>query len=538
MLKTLLKLNFYAFFASFGGKRDKNGTVKKRSSASITLYCLLLVFCAVTFMSLFAGMFFTLGSAFAGSEYSWLYFSLMAIMVFLIDFIMTIFTAKSQLFEAKDNETLLALPIRPRDILISRMMLILLTDYLFEIIIALPAICVWFFLGSASPLGVVCFLVMLVFMPLLALSCACFVAWLLSLVSSRMKNSAYLNTVLSLVLFALYMLFVMRMENYVQAIVANGAPIASAVKKYFYPFYCFGNAAANGNLLSCLLYILCMILPFALVCFILARSFISLVTRQRGGKQAVYREKKLKAKSLSSTLLAREFAHLGSSSVYMLNAGISLVFVLAMAVAVFFIPLEQFIEPLGLSPDTVENLFPAIAIGLIVFFSSMSMFTAPSVSLEGQSITLMQSLPVSGRKVLLAKLYMHLLIVLPVTLIASVCCAIALPCTPLMGVLLIAVPALFNVFMALFGLCMNLAMPRFDWTNETVIVKQSGAVTVTMFGGMLAAIFLTVIAVILSVFLLPVPAAVALVTLPVLAADIALWCYLNRNGDRVFAELG
>ena len=35
------------------------------------------------------------------------------------------------------------------------------------------------------------------------------------------------------------------------------------------------------------------------------------------------------------------------------------------------------------------------------------------------------------------------------------------------------------------GLYINLLMPKFDWLNETVAIKQSMSVLVTMFGGFL-----------------------------------------------------
>ena len=38
--------------------------------------------------------------------------------------------------------------------------------------------------------------------------------------------------------------------------------------------------------------------------------------------------------------------------------------------------------------------------------------------------------------------------------------------------------------MALFGVVMNLRFPRFDYSNETAVIKQSTSVTVTMFTGM------------------------------------------------------
>ena len=50
------------------------------------------------------------------------------------------FTAKAQLFEARDNELLLSMPIKPSAILASRMVSLLLLNLGFELLVAIPAV--------------------------------------------------------------------------------------------------------------------------------------------------------------------------------------------------------------------------------------------------------------------------------------------------------------------------------------------------------------------------------------------------------------
>jgi ABC-2 type transport system permease protein len=40
------------------------------------------------------------------------------------------------------------------------------------------------------------------------------------------------------------------------------------------------------------------------------------------------------------------------------------------------------------------------------------------------------------------------------------------------------------IFIALFGLWVNLRFPNLDWITETVVVKQSAAMLITIFSGM------------------------------------------------------
>jgi len=39
-------------------------------------------------------------------------------------------------------------------------------------------------------------------------------------------------------------------------------------------------------------------------------------------------------------------------------------------------------------------------------------------------------------------------------------------------------------WMAVFGLALNLHLPKFDWISETVVIKQSASVMIVLFAGM------------------------------------------------------
>ena len=308
MLKTLLKLQFAQFFSSLGNRRSKKGADKPRSRGSMILLGVLLAYCAVVFMGMSGMFFYSLGSLVGGTENAWLFFAVLATLVFLVDFIFTIFTAKSQLFEAKDNESLLSLPIRPRDILLSRMLMIVLTDYLFEVIIVLPAIVVWCILGHASVTGILAFLIGVICMPGLSLALSSFVGWLLYLVTSRMKNPAIVSTVLGAGIFVIYLFGCMKLGGGVTVTEEMTLKLADGLSgALFFPFRAFGIAAAGGNFAWLFIYIAFMLIPFAILVRILSATFLSLATRQKGSVKAVYHAKAQRAGSQRSA--QRRYGH-------------------------------------------------------------------------------------------------------------------------------------------------------------------------------------------------------------------------------------
>ena len=130
-----------------------------------------------------------------------------------------------------------------------------------------------------------------------------------------------------------------------------------------------------------------------------------------------------------------------------------------------------------------SSLVVLIACAGLCVMASMNDITAPSISLEGKSLWIIQSLPVPAWRVLLAKLKMHLLITEIPMIFCSVCTVIALRPQLFTAILLFVMPMLFVLLSAAFGLMVNLKMPNLSWTDETVPVKQSMGVLLSLFGG-------------------------------------------------------
>ena len=88
----------------------------------------------------------------------------------------------------------------------------------------------------------------------------------------------------------------------------------------------------------------------------------------------------------------------------MMNCGLGTVFILAAAVALF-IAGDKLSEALNQVFGEKEGFLLLVATAATL--SCMNDITAPSVSLEGKSLWLLQSLPVDPWKVLWAKVRLH-----------------------------------------------------------------------------------------------------------------------------------
>ena len=524
MLRILIKAQLQSVLASL--TRTSKG--KRLSVAGAVL---LIAFLAVIFLSFFGFTFYALALALPGMGLGWFYFALAAIMAFALGFIGSVFTAQQQLFAARDNELLLAMPIRPRDILGARMAVLLLLDYAFTLVVLLPAGVVWLMVVGGTAGGVFGFVLSALLLPLLIMCFTCLFAWLLALISSRMRNKTVITLVLYLAFLAAYFYFYMNLQQLLTELIANSEQIAGAFVAV-YPLYAFGQASL-GSWLHIAGFAACCVIPFALVYAILSRGFLAVTTRRPSVKKLVYRERALKTSGVGAALLRKELGRFAANGMYILNAAMGSVLTVAAAVALI-IYRDEAMQLLSVLP---EGMGEGAVILALCFLNATDVISAPSISLESKTLWLLKSLPVPAWRILMAKVYLHLVIALPPTLIASVCCCAALPFPPAGAAMVVLIPALTCVFGALLGVAVNLRYPKFDYINETAVIKNSMSVTVTLFGSwaLLAAAALLYGLALHRVMGMTAYLYICAALLAALCA--ALYLSLRRSGARRFAEL-
>ena len=464
MLKTLLRVRMAALLAAFTGQSRKRKSQTKGKAAG---YAFLMLYCFCAFVFLFYTSFSQFAAAFFPAGLGWLYFAMFAIMAFALMFIGSVFTAKSQLFEAKDNELLLSMPVPPGMILLSRMAALLAMNFVLELVVALPVFVSWLQYGETSGTGITAFVVIVLALPLFSLAVSCLFAWLVSLVTSHMRNTTAVTMVISVVFMLAYFLFCFRMNSYVTQLAANGAAIAGALGSAA-PLVWLGRAAADGSLADLGLTLLWTVLPFVLAYVLLNRSFIRIVTTRRGQVKVRYEKKAMRASTQSAALYRRELARLTSSSGYMLNAGLGLVFELVLAVLAV-VKRRELLGALTAIPELYAAAAPILLLACMMV-SGMVFFTASSVSLEGKSYWIVRSMPVETKKILQAKLN------LSNSLAVAPALVMVLRVSAAETALLLACQLLFVLLTANVGLMEDLRHCNLDWINETQAAKQGAGV--------------------------------------------------------------
>lgn len=382
MFKALMKVQLASVIASL--TRSSKGN-EKRSAASGALIAVLFVFVAGVLVFAFGAMFYALAAPMHSASLDWFYFAMAALTAFALCFIGSVFTAQQQLFSARDNELLLAMPIKPKFILGSRMVMLLAIDYALELLVMAPAAVIWGVQVGYSAAGVAALVVGILLLPLLVLTFTCIIAWVLAAVSSRMRNKTIVTMVLYLAFLAAYFYVYMNFNNILTGLIANSAQLAGGVA-VVYPVYAFGQAIAAGNLLHMAGFAACCAVPFAIVYAVLSRGFLSVTMRRPAAKKLVYREQKLAVSSASGALLKKELRHFGANGMYILNASLGSILTIAAAVALI-IYRDTLVTVLGELPQGWTAAFMTIA---LCFLCATDVISAPSISLEGKTLWLLK----------------------------------------------------------------------------------------------------------------------------------------------------
>ena len=537
MLRVLIKSRFQSLFYSMF--KAKRGNKKKSLTGGSVIkgigIGILVVYIVVALAFAFGALFNTLCEPMIEGGFTWLYFAFVGLVAFALCFIGSVFTTQTQIYDAKDNELLLSMPIPARYILASRMIMLLGLNYLYEAFVVIPAVVIYCLVGSVSAVGILICAIGFLLLPFLVMTCSCIIGWLVALITSRMKNKTIITMVLSLAFLGAYFYIYSQMSRYMQTIIENLQDIAEGVKKAFYPFYQLGISIANQDFLSLLLFAVCALVPFALIYALLSKSFIGMATRKRGTARIVYREKQLKESSPKGALIRKELKHFTSNAMYMMNAALGVVFLVFGAVALL-VKQEMILEELGKIDEIKGYLIPVLAIG-ISSISVMNFISAPSISLEGKNLWIAQSIPVKAMDILMAKVDMHLLVCIPPVLFACTASALVMKPDALGLILLFLLPILFTIFSAVFGLVLNLKFPKFNWVNETVAVKQSMSGILTMFGSM-AMVFLPVILYfVVFINVMSVETYMWMVSTILALICLGLYEFIKHRGTKIFLEL-
>lgn len=529
----LLKMRILSVFRG-SGKKDK---YTKNIGFKIFIG-IVIAYAALCFIGMFGFYFMELARNFVEQEAGFAYFSIVAVVMVAIGFVTTVFAAQSQIFEAKDNDLLTAMPIPPRYILITRVITLLIIELAESLVLGIEALLIYRIFAPVPVNGAIMMIVEIIGLNMITASISAIFGLILAAITCRMRRKNIVKTIATIGMSAAFFMLISKMESRINSMLDMDNVIISidtAMKKEMLPLFYFGKAVAEGEFKSFIIFMLMAVAVFVAMIFLLSPFFLKITSTNKGGARKKYRPEKNVEREVKKALLYKERKRFFTNASYMLNTAIGLIVFFIAGVAVLIFREKVFDSIITMS--YLKNHIGAYVLLISLFFCALNVISAPSISLEGENLWICKAMPVEPVDVLMAKVKNHIYICMPIVIFFGIAANIALPMNPAIRIAVVVIPALSVILMGLMGVICNLHMPKFDWVDESIAVKQSMAVIATMGIGFAIVIAAAVLYGLLRFFPFADYFYTFLMTGMFVLAIFLMYRYVKKGGSRRFTEL-
>ena len=453
----------------------------------------------------------------------------------LLTFMTTMSQARS-IYIGDDYDLLTTLPIRKRDIVISKISTMYGMELLFSMIIMVPHAIVHLIMGSDISLFLISILLAFT-LPIVPIAVAVLLSLLVTMATAKFKFGNIISTILYALIivgFSAVSMILGNMRDDSMAI--NTFSNIGNVIKWVNPSYIFVELALFNNKLFILAYVglnLAIAISSILFIALFFDKLHEIVTSTSMKKD--YVRKDLKSKSEGRVLLSLEFKRLINSKMYFVNTIMgSLMAILGSSVFIFsFTTSMKGVE--GDSLATMKTLFIPIYIAVCCLIFGISSPTTGVINIEGKNFWLTKSLPTDYKKLLWAKLLFSWILTIPAALIISTVAVIFSHNNVWDVIFAYIIPILYIILLSLIALIVAIHHPKLKWNSEAEAIKNSITVVISMFIGFGITTFISAALIVIP---LVIPAYAYLgylgVSLTLLAPSIPCFIYLYKYfGKRI-----
>lgn len=478
---------------------------------------------------------------------SYLLLSLFVLSISIMTFIEGIYKSGPLVFNCKDDQLLLSLPIKRSTVLFVRIFKFYLFELLFNSLFLLPIMVSY--ISWDSNLSWTYFLtsfIMLLLLPIIPIVLSCILGFTTSSLSSKFKYKNAAQIIISMCVLVGVLALSFNMDGILEYIIKNSSNINELVTKIYYPAGIYAKLVNDFSIVDLLIFVMVHVCVFAISIVILSKFYFKINTRLKSvsstSKRVSIDSLTIKSKSVTRSLVKKEMSTFFKTPVFIINAGFSLVLFL---IAVIVIALKHDtimplliaqLSALDLKEEIIMNNIPIIILILISFASYMTSITNSIISLEGRNITILKSLPIKTKTILIGKILACLKITTPVLFIGDIILFIVLKISVIDSLLLLILSILIPLVSHFIGLIVNLKYPNLNWENSAEVVKQSTSSFISVMLGM--ALFVLTSMVIFNVIgKISGTLLLIIVTVIYILIDIILYIYLLRRGTIDFNNL-
>ena len=496
-LLTLVKVNLRE---TLDKRKFRENKKQQRFIVYIILMGLLFIGISTLYSFVYANMYKAAGAVDKLFNLSLVFFGAASMMVFS-----STVSKMQSIFIGNDYDILCSLPVSKRDIVLSKIINLYITELIVCLVLLVP--------NSIVNTVMTNDLKYLVIIPLALIAPAfpMMVSLLFaSLIELLIKNQK-VKTIISTIILVTFLVALFAFSFYTSFSASNNSTASfdmlGSAFKYLNPTLLLLNMSFETNFL----FVFAFVGVNFLLLFIVLSFVVLLFNRIHNNMLIIKMESQVSGKSKNTKLITRsqekELMFLtkkrffkSKNSVMQCGIGIfiSLFFAIVLCVVIKFNLAVSYNEETGELVDVFGMLAPfsaAIPV-FLTMFQGMMPPSASAVSLEGENFYTLKTLPVNFKLFLKTKMKFSFIVLAIPCFTTGVLLAIFLNCSIYTRIFCVLFPVLYCYFISAFSLIINSNYPYLHWKEEIEVYKYHKSTIITVFcdmGFSIATLVLTII---------------------------------------------
>ena len=398
-------------------------------------------------------------------------------------FFANIFKIKSVLFDFKDYDLLMSLPVKRNIVIASKIVSLYIINLLYTLVVMIPGY--FAYIRFVDLPNDWLFFLLLFSIPILPILASSIIGIIISWLTSFFKNKNVGSYIIYISLIILLFFGMYKINGLDEEVIANtGINLVERFSNYYPLTNVFIGLLNSFNLVSLLIYIFFPVFLTIIFIIFINHGYIKLRTRLL--KQNIKSDYIIKEYGSSRPVISlykKELRRYLSSPLYVINTSFGCIIIILLIISILL-----FNDNVINRFERIINLNEIVKSNIVVILSmicALSSTTNSSISLEGKSLWIMKMLPVNASKIYMSKIMVNLTILIPTVLISGTFFGIYLHFKLIDFMFLYLILLAYSLFASIIGLLINIVFPKFDFDNEVKIIKQSMAVFLSILIGVI-----------------------------------------------------
>lgn len=408
----------------------------------------------------------------------------------LLTIIQSIISATNIFYFSKDIEYILPLPLKPKEILISKLNVILITEYIMEIIFAITPITLYGIITGQGVLFYIIPLLVLLVFPIIPILIATFIIMIIMSFSKGAKNKDRFRLIAPLIgiILAVIMSFSLSgTSNYSEDDLLNALKQANSMVEMVSDNLPIIKPAINAIVNSSFIEFLKLLIITAIlyILFILLGNKIyfrgvvgNLSSGTKKGKKIKLKD--IKANTVRKSYVLKEFKTLLKNPIFFIQCVLPSVLMPVIFLGIFIVSLNsnnsqetlnEFKSVLGNYIETPIGL--AVIISVTEFLTSMLYIAPTAISRDGQNAIFMKYIPISYYKQLIYKGIPNIFFGTITSIMVMAFIYILAKPSILFLATIFVINLILLILQTLLMELVDLRKPKLEWTTEYAVVKQN-----------------------------------------------------------------